>query len=145
MTQTSTVLDNGTVRMEFTTTAADSGGALHEMRATYEPASPKPPPHLHPQQAERFEVHEGEMEFVVDGVPRLVPARQVIDIPVGAVHTARNPGGVRAVVTWQTRPALRTGEFHCALAAARESGDVARLVAVVEEYADVFVLAPQPH
>jgi hypothetical protein len=55
-----------------------------------------------------------------------------------------NPGDVPAVVTWQTRPALRTGEFHCAVAAARDSGDLSRLLAVVEEYADVLVLAPHP-
>jgi hypothetical protein len=52
---------------------------------------------------------------------------------------------VPAIVTWQTRPALRTGEFHCAVAQARESGDLSRLLAVVEEYADVLLLhATQP-
>ena len=63
---------------------------------------------------------------------------------MGAVHVARNPGEVPAVATWQTGPALRTGEFHCAMAAARKSRDVAALVAAVEEYADVCVPAPMP-
>ncbi len=65
-------------------------------------------------------------------------------MPPGTVHQVHNPQDVPAVVTWQTRPALRTGELHCAIAEARDSGDLSRLLAVVEEYADVLVLAPQP-
>jgi len=135
-----TVLDSGTVRMEFTSTTPE----LHEMRVTYAPGSPLPPAHLHPAQTERFEVHEGSLVFVVDGVERVVTAGEAIDIAPGAVHQAHNPHDVPAVATWQTRPALRSGEFHCAVAEARGSGDVGRLLAVVEEYADVFVLAQQP-
>jgi mannose-6-phosphate isomerase-like protein (cupin superfamily) len=140
MSDSPTVLDSGTVRLEFTTTTPE----LHEMRATYAPGSPLPPAHLHPAQSERFAVHDGELLFLVDGVESRVGAGEVLEVPPGAVHQVRNPGDVPAVVTWQTRPALRTGEFHCAIAAARDSGDVARLLAVVEEYSDVFVLAPQP-
>ena len=144
MTCTHTVLDSGTVRMVFTTTAADSAGSLHEMRATYAAGSPPPPAHLHPAQDERFEVHEGCLEFVVDGVHRLVAAGEWMDVPAGAVHQVRNPGDVPAVVTWQTRPALRTAEFLVAVHAAREGGDLSQLLAVVQEYGDVFVLAQQP-
>jgi quercetin dioxygenase-like cupin family protein len=144
MTCLHTVLDSGAVRMEFTTTAAESDGALHEMRVTYAPGSPQPPAHLHPSQAERFEVHEGSLAFLVDGAPRTVCAGETIDVPPGAVHQVQNTGEVLAVATWQTRPALRTGEFHCAVAAARESGDVQALLAVVQEYDDVFVMAAQP-
>ena len=135
-----TVLDSGTVRLEFTTTTPE----LHEMRATYQPGSPLPPAHLHPAQTERFTVHEGALYFLVDGVESTVAAGEVIEVPPGAVHQVRNPGEVPAVATWQTRPALRSADFHCAIAAARESGDVGQLLGVVEEYSDVFVLAPQP-
>ena len=135
-----TVLDSGTVRLEFTT----STPKLHEMRATYAPGSPPPPAHLHPAQSERFEVHEGVLVFVVDGIESTVEAGQAIDVAAGAVHQVHNPGQVPAVVTWQTRPALRTADFHLAVHDARESGDLTRLLAVVEEYADVFRLAPQP-
>ena len=139
-----TVLDSGSVRMEFTVTAADSDGALHEMRVTYGPHSPLPPPHLHPAQTERFEVHEGAMRFLVDGAESTVPAGESIEIAPGQVHQAQNPGEVPAVVTWQTRPALRSGEFHVAIHEARESGDVGRMIELVQEYDDVFVLADQP-
>ena len=137
---TATVLNSGTVRLEFTTSTED----LHEMRATYAPHSPLPPAHLHPAQTERFTVHEGELHFLVDGVETAVTAGETIEVPPGAVHQVQNPGEVPAVATWQTRPALRTGEFHCAIAAARDSGDVAQLLAVVQEYSDVFVMAPPP-
>ena len=139
-----TVIESGTVRMEFTTTAAESDGALHEMRVTYAPHSPRPPAHLHPSQAERFAVHSGELSFLVDGVATTVRAGEAIDVPPGAVHQVENAGDVPAEATWQTRPALRSGEFHCAIHAARESGDTTALLRAVEEYSDVFRLAPQP-
>ncbi len=138
------VLDDGNLRLEFTTTAEDSQGRLHEMRATYRPDSALPIAHLHPDQSEHFTVLQGEMWCRVDGVETTLRAGDTLDVPAGSVHQMRNPGAESAVVSWQTRPALRTGEFHCAIAEARDSGDVKRLLAVVEEYADLFVLAPQP-
>lgn len=137
-----TVLDDGNLRLEFTTTGEDSQGQLHEMRATYRPGSALPPAHLHPQQSERFSVVQGEMWCLVDGVETTLRAGDSIDVPAGCVHQMRNPGADSAVVTWQTRPALRTGEFHQRIAAAREAGDVAALLEVVSEFSDVFVLAP---
>jgi mannose-6-phosphate isomerase-like protein (cupin superfamily) len=137
-----TVLDDGNLRLEFTITGEDSQGQLHEMRATYRPGSPLPPAHLHPQQSEHFSVLEGEMWCLVDGVESTVRAGESIDIPAGSVHQMRNPGAVSAVVTWQTRPALRTAEFHERIAEARRAGDLSAVLAVVDEFADVFVMAP---
>lgn len=139
-----TVLDDGNLRLEFTTTGEDSQGQLHEMRATYRPGSTLPIAHLHPNQNEHFSVLQGEMWCLVDGVETTLRAGDSIDIPAGSVHQMRNPGPESAVVTWQTRPALRTGEFHRQIAEARRTGDTAAVLAVVSEYADVFVLAAQP-
>jgi mannose-6-phosphate isomerase-like protein (cupin superfamily) len=139
-----TVIDDGSLRLEFLVTAATSDGALHEMRATYGPESPLAVAHLHPAQDERFEVLEGELLFVVDGHERRVGAGETIDVGRGSVHQVRNPGSVPAVAIWQTRPALRTGEFLEAAAAARQRGDLDALLGVVAAYADVFVLADQP-
>lgn len=138
-----TVLDDGNLRLEFTTTGEDSQGQLHEMRATYQPGSALPPAHLHPQQDERFTVEQGEMWCLVDGVETTLRAGDTIDIPAGSVHQMRNPGAVSAVVTWQTRPALRTAEFHRQIAQARETGDISAVLAIVAEFADVFVVAGQ--
>ena len=63
------------------------------------------------------------MWVCVDGVETTLRAGDSIDIPAGSVHQMRNAGAVEAVVTWQTRPALRTGEFHREIAAARRSGE----------------------
>lgn len=137
------VLDDGNLRLEFTTTGEESKGQLHEMLATYRPGSALPPAHLHPQQNEHFSVLEGEMWCLVDGVETTLRAGDTLDIPAGSVHQLRNPGAVSAVVSWQTRPALRTGEFHRRMSAARATGDIAAVLAVVSEFSDVFVVAPQ--
>ena len=137
------VLDDGNLRLEFTTTAEDSQGQLHEMRATYRPDSALPIAHLHPNQSEHFTVLQGEMWCRVDGVETTLRAGDTIDVPAGSVHQMRNPGAVNAVVTWQTRPALRTAEFHRQIAQARRTGDITAVLEVVSEYADVFVVAPQ--
>jgi mannose-6-phosphate isomerase-like protein (cupin superfamily) len=138
------VYDGGPVRLEFLRTAAETGGALHEMRATYRAGSPVPPAHLHPAQDERFEVLEGALTFVVDDVESTVRAGGSIEVPRGAVHQVHNGGEVPAVAVWQTRPALRTGEFHHGLHEATEAQDWHRLGAILRGYADVFVLVPDP-
>ncbi|WP_158544813.1 cupin domain-containing protein [Blastococcus sp. TF02-09] len=137
------VLDDGNLRLEFTITGEDSQGRLHEMRATYRPGSTLPIAHLHPNQTEHFTVEKGQMWCRVDGVETVLRAGDTLDVPAGSVHQMRNPGVEDAVVTWQTRPALRTGEFHRRLADARRTGDIAAVLEVVAEYADVFVVARQ--
>jgi mannose-6-phosphate isomerase-like protein (cupin superfamily) len=138
------VIADESLRVEFTATAADTDGALHEMRATYAPGSPFPPAHFHPGQEERFVVEEGELLFDIDGVQRVVAAGQQTTVPRGAVHRVRNPAAVPAVACWQTRPALRTGEFLEQVAAARASGGLLDLAAVVDVFGDVYQLAVRP-
>lgn len=144
MSGSGTVIDSGQLRLEFLVTSADSDGALHEMRATYAAASPWAVPHLHPSQDEHFEIVEGVLSFVVDGQQHDRRAGETMEIPCGSVHQVRNPGSEPAVAIWQTRPALRTGEFLTAAAAAQEAGDLDALLGVVSDHADVFVLADQP-
>ena len=144
MSEVGTVIGDGMLRLEFLVTGASSQGALHEIRATYAPESPLAVAHFHPAQDERFEVLEGELLFVVDGNERRVGAGETLDIPRGSVHQVRNPGTFPAVADWQTRPALRTGEFLEAAAAARATGDLDALLEVVAAYDDVFVLGDQP-
>jgi mannose-6-phosphate isomerase-like protein (cupin superfamily) len=144
MTFAGRVLDDGASRMELTLTGAETDGALHEMEVTYGTGSPFPPPHLHPAQDEHFEVHEGVMLFLVDGVEHVVGAGGSIDILRGCVHQARNHGSEPARVTWQTRPALRTAEFFVTMFEARMAGDIDGILGAVQEYDDVFVLAEQP-
>ncbi|NND33959.1 MAG: cupin domain-containing protein [Saprospiraceae bacterium] len=53
---------------------------------------PGPPPHFHAKLKEVFMVLEGEMDFVVDGVPRKLTKGDSIDLPSNVVHTFKNSG-----------------------------------------------------
>jgi quercetin dioxygenase-like cupin family protein len=140
--QAGVVLANDKVRMEFVVTSGDSAGELHQMRVIYAPHSDLPPSHLHPAQDETFEILEGAVEFILDGVRTEHAAPAVVEVPAGTVHQLHNPSDQPAAVLWSTRPALRTGDFFIALHEA--AGDIERLVAVLAEYDDVFCLADHP-
>ena len=88
-------------------------GDLLELDASYEGAGLMPPEHLHPRQAERFEVLEGEVRAFIDGIERIYGAGETFDVPVGTPHrmAATRPTRTR----WQVRPALRTAEFFTRL------------------------------
>lgn len=128
-------------RVWFLRTAATTDGAVHEQRVEYLPGSPFPPMHLHPAQDERFEVEYGEMLFVVAGKRQVLRAGERIEIPRGTPHQARNNSDDRsAYVRWETRPALRTGEFLTTAAALGDAGPLAA-AQLAREYRDVFRLA----
>jgi quercetin dioxygenase-like cupin family protein len=107
------VIDNPAARMKLrlVRTAAETGGDLLEMEATYAPGSVEPLEHFHPRQDEHFEILAGSMEAEVGGERRTLTAGDVLDIPAGTVHAMWNAGGEESRVRWQTRPALRTEEF----------------------------------
>ena len=140
--QAGVVIEGDKVRMEFAVTSAESAGELHQMRVTYAPHSDLPPSHLHPSQDETFEILDGTVEFILDGVRSEHTAPAMVEVPAGTVHQLHNISGQPATVLWSTRPALRTGEFFLALHEA--AGDIERVVAVIAEYDDVFCLADHP-
>ena len=90
-------------------TGAETDGELLEMEATYTGEAPMPPEHLHPQQAERFEVLEGSIRAIVDGEERVYGQGETFEVPVDTPHQmgAEQPTRMR----WEVRPALRTAEF----------------------------------
>lgn len=127
-----------TTRVWYLQTAADTGGELHEQRIEYLPGSPFPPFHFHPSQDEHFEIESGEMIFVVAGVESRVGPGESIDIPRGTHHKARNASETEpAVARWETRPALRTGEFFTCMAKLEGQGTIP-LAAAVHSYRDVY-------
>ena len=123
----------------MTVRAADADAL--EVEALYAPGGAAPPPHLHPAQAEHFEVLEGSMTTRVDDRERVLEAGDTLDIPQGAVHQMWNAGSVAARVLWRTSPAGRTLKWFEALDAFQRDGDTAALGAAVAEYGDVFQLA----
>jgi len=82
---------------------------LLEMEATYAQAGTFPPAHYHPGQDEHFEVLEGTIRTIIDGVERDYAAGEAFDVPAGSVHqmTSAEPARMR----WQARPALRLADF----------------------------------
>ena len=119
-------------------TGAETDGELLVMEASYSGEGGMPPEHLHPQQAEHFEVLEGSMRAIVDGEERVYAAGETIDVPIGTPHQIG--ADVPTRMRWEVRPALRTAEFFERLYgdgpdSAREMGE-----AFFTEFADVFRL-----
>src|SRR5436190_13729997 len=107
-----------------------------EMEASYGGATGPPPSHLHPSQDERFEVLEGTMRTVIDGVSRSYDVGGTFAVPAGTPHQVNAEGPAR--VRWEVRPALRTAEFFERLygdgpGSAREAEDPADFFAEFSE------------
>ena len=109
---------------------------LLEMEAAYGPDAALPPEHLHPRQDERFEVLEGTVRAVVDGVERRYAAGEAFEVPAGTVHTMAGASGTR--MRWQVRPALRTAEFFERL---YSGGDLSGLF---DEFREEIRFGPPP-
>jgi quercetin dioxygenase-like cupin family protein len=90
-------------------TGDETAGELLEMEASYSGEAGMPPEHLHPNQAEHFEVLEGKMRVIVGGEEKLYDVGESFDVPVGTPHQMGAEGPAR--MRWQVRPALRTAEF----------------------------------
>jgi quercetin dioxygenase-like cupin family protein len=138
-------IDNGAgMTLRFRKTAADTGGELLEMEATYEPRGGKPPEHFHPNQAEHFEILEGTMRAEVGGEERELNAGDTLDIAPKVPHKMWNEGPGPARTLWQTRPALRTEDFFEALfgiardASAGEKPGLLRTAVFASEFRDEF-------
>jgi len=123
-------------RLRLVRTAAETGGELLEMEATYGGTGGLPPEHLHPRQAERFEVIAGTMRTIIGGTERRYGPGETFDVAAGTPHqmTAEGPSRVR----WEVRPALRTAEFFerlfgDGLGSARTGESIAELL---EEFSD---------
>jgi mannose-6-phosphate isomerase-like protein (cupin superfamily) len=140
-------LETGGVLIKFVRTAAESGGALHVQEARYPAHSPPAPVHRHPKQDERFVIVEGSLLFRIAGKDTLVRAGNALEIPRGTFHRAYNSEDVPTLVIWETRPALRTGEFFAAMGRASRGRARPRLIdaaAILNEYRDEFELPKSP-
>jgi quercetin dioxygenase-like cupin family protein len=124
-----------------------------EVEALYGPHGSPPPKHLHPSQAEHFEVLEGSLTTRVGGDERVLRAGDTLDIPARAVHQMWNAGTEPARVLWRTSPAGRTLEWFHNLDALQRDGRVLKngmpsplaMSVLLTEYRDVFRLAgPDP-
>ena len=99
----------GGMQLRFVRTGAETDGELLEMEATYSGDGGMPPMHLHPRQAERFEVIEGAMRAIVGDDERVFDTGESFEVPAGTPHQTGAEGPTRML--WEVRPALRTAEF----------------------------------
>ena len=97
------------MRLRLIRTGKETDGELLEMEASYTGEAGMPPEHLHPKQAERFEVLEGRMRAIVDGEERVYEEGESFEVPVGTPHQMAAEGPTR--MRWEVKPALRTAEF----------------------------------
>jgi mannose-6-phosphate isomerase-like protein (cupin superfamily) len=132
--------------LRFLKTAADTGGELLEMEATYEGGSAKPVEHYHPRQREHFEIIEGTLHARIEGEERELHAGDSLDVEPGVVHAMWNEGPERARALWQTRPALRTENFFetiMRLGGAGKAG-VLQTAVIANTYRDEFRTTSPP-
>jgi quercetin dioxygenase-like cupin family protein len=133
-------------------TVRDAGPQALKVEAEYGPHGAAPPKHLHPAQAEHFEVVAGELTTRVEGSQRVLRAGDTLDIPARAVHQMWNASAEPARVVWRTSPAGRTLEWFTALDALQREGRVGKhgipgalaMSVLLTEYRDVFRLAVAP-
>jgi quercetin dioxygenase-like cupin family protein len=85
------------------------------MESSYAPGGAPAPPHLHPDQEERFVVLSGALRAAVDGERRELREGDELIIPAGTPHEFGGHPDQPGTVRWEVRPPLRTWEFFTAL------------------------------
>ncbi len=89
---------------------ADTGGEFVEFEFIFPKGCFAPPPHIHLDQVEEYEVIEGEFDVIVDGERRSLSSGESASVPRDAVHTFANPSGPVRVRNVH-RPALEFEDF----------------------------------
>jgi mannose-6-phosphate isomerase-like protein (cupin superfamily) len=114
------------------------------IESTWEPGGSPPPAHLHPAQDERFELREGHVTAIVDGVEHQIGPGETLEIPRGTPHKMWNARSAPATVIWRTRPGGRTADWFRTVdrltAGATRSPAPEEFMQALAEYADVFQL-----
>jgi mannose-6-phosphate isomerase-like protein (cupin superfamily) len=104
--------------------AADTNGEYVEMDFELPAGSFAPPPHVHPEQVEEYEVIDGRLDVMVDGEWSSLGPGESAAVPVGALHTFKNRTGETIRVRNWHRPAKRFEDFIESAAGALEVAGV---------------------
>jgi mannose-6-phosphate isomerase-like protein (cupin superfamily) len=105
---------------------AESDGAFVETEFILPSGCVPPPPHVHRDGVEEYEVLEGSFEVVIDGVWRPLGAGDRATVPVGALHTFRNRSGAVVRVRNVHRPAMGFDVFIAAMSEALRAAGITR-------------------
>src|SRR3954471_7263307 len=114
---------------------------LLEGEARYRGDAPLAQAHYHPSQDEHFEVLEGKIHAVIDGVEQWYDKGEGFDVPAGVSRQMAAEGPTR--LRCKVRPALRTAEFFERFYDALDNGfpEGTTPQDFLAEYSDVFRLS----
>ena len=140
-------------RIEFLTTAQDTGGESLRMELLVEPRGFAAAEHVHPRQDERFEILSGTLRYRVVGVEREADAGDTLVIPKGVPHVWENGGDEDLRMILEFRPALRSKEFFESYFGLGQDGKTdpktglpnpIRMAVALHEFRDEIYLARPP-
>jgi mannose-6-phosphate isomerase-like protein (cupin superfamily) len=94
-----------------TAAAADSGGEFVGMEFTLPPGSVSPPPHVHDDLTEEYEVIEGSFDVMVGTSWTTLTPGQSASVPPATLHTFKNRSGATVRVRNVHRPAARFEDY----------------------------------
>jgi len=94
-----------------TKSAADAGGEYVEMEFTLPPKAVSPPPHIHAELSEEYEVIEGALDVMIDGEWQTLTPGQSAAIAPGTLHTFKNRTSGTVRVRNVHRPPARFEDY----------------------------------
>lgn len=114
-------------RWEITKSTQDTSGELFESVVWLDPHMPAPPPHMHPNAEESFDVLEGSLDVFNDGQWTTLGPRESATVPPSVRHTFRNASDETAKVVIRIRPAGRSEAFFRQMQTLVAEGKLKRL------------------
>jgi mannose-6-phosphate isomerase-like protein (cupin superfamily) len=96
---------------EITKSTEDTSGELFESMLWLDPHMPGPPPHIHPDTEESFELLEGSLDVFKDGEWTTLKPGESATVPPNFRHTFRNSSDQTTKLVIRVQPAGRSEEF----------------------------------
>lgn len=139
-------------RLVWRQVARDTNGELLEGDMFARPGAHPAAAHVHPNQEERFQVLEGSIQLLVDGVETALRAGQRATVPAGRPHTWWNAGDEEAHLLVEVAPAMRTEMFFETFFGLATDGktnskglpNLLSMAVILQEYDDEMRLARPP-
>jgi len=94
------------MRWEITQSTEETSGEMFE--SWLDPQMPGPPPHVHPNSEESFEVLEGSLDVFKDGTWTRLGTGETATVPPGAPHTLKNASDETAKITGPLSAVFKT-------------------------------------
>jgi quercetin dioxygenase-like cupin family protein len=115
------------MRWEITQSTRETAGEAFESTNWLDPQMRRPPPHVHPNSEESFEVLEGSLDVFVDGKWTTLGPGETASVPAGVAHTLRNASDAPAKTITRIRPAGDSEAFFRHMHRLIQEGKLKRL------------------